>query len=146
MKWKLPLFSLLALLWGCATMPTGPTVQVMPAPGKPFEVFMAEDGLCRQWAERQMEERRRAKRPIRISPPGQLSERCSGRGWAPRSVPPRSHGRRRGNRGRAASLGEPRWQAARPIIPSGSSRDVRHSLPAMHVFQGEPGPRHAPAV
>jgi hypothetical protein len=37
-------------LAGCAPMPTGPSVAVMPAPNKPFEVFMQEDQLCRSWA------------------------------------------------------------------------------------------------
>ena len=40
----------LALLTACATVPTGPRVAVMPAPGKPFEVFVAEDRLCRDFA------------------------------------------------------------------------------------------------
>lgn len=35
-------------------MPTGPTAMVMPGPGKPFEVFMADDSLCRQWAQQQI--------------------------------------------------------------------------------------------
>ncbi len=39
---------------GCATIPSGPTASVMPAPGKPFEVFMADDQLCREWASRQI--------------------------------------------------------------------------------------------
>ena len=40
-------FSALALaLGGCATAPSGPRVAVMPAPGKPFEVFVEEDKLC----------------------------------------------------------------------------------------------------
>ena len=38
------------LLAGCAPMPTGPSVAVMPAPNKPFEVFMQEEQLCRSWA------------------------------------------------------------------------------------------------
>lgn len=37
-------------LAGCAQMPTGPTVTVMPGPNKPFEVFVADDRLCRDWA------------------------------------------------------------------------------------------------
>lgn len=41
--------SLLALT-GCAQMPTGPSVTVMPGPNKPFEVFVADDRLCRDWA------------------------------------------------------------------------------------------------
>jgi hypothetical protein len=47
---------MLALLFcsGCATLPTGPSVNVLPAPGKPFEQFMAEDALCRQYAEQQV--------------------------------------------------------------------------------------------
>ncbi|HZE90126.1 MAG TPA: YMGG-like glycine zipper-containing protein, partial [Rhizobacter sp.] len=38
------------LLAGCAQMPSGPTVTVMPGPYKPFEVFVADDHLCRDWA------------------------------------------------------------------------------------------------
>ncbi len=43
--------ALAAVLAGCATAPEGPRVAVMPAPGKPFEVFVAEDRLCRSYAE-----------------------------------------------------------------------------------------------
>jgi hypothetical protein len=39
-----------AVLAGCASMPSGPTVNVMPGPNKPFEVFVADDHLCRDWA------------------------------------------------------------------------------------------------
>lgn len=39
------------VLAGCATAPSGPRVAVMPAPGKPFEVFVAEDKYCRNYAE-----------------------------------------------------------------------------------------------
>ena len=38
------------LVAGCAQMPTGPSVAVMPAANKPFEVFMQDDQLCRGWA------------------------------------------------------------------------------------------------
>lgn len=51
---KAKLVSALALvaagLAGCASVPTGPTVAVMPAPGKPFEVFQTDDFVCRQYA------------------------------------------------------------------------------------------------
>jgi uncharacterized protein YcfJ len=40
----------LLALAGCAPMPVGPTVAVMPGPHKPFEVFVADDRLCRDWA------------------------------------------------------------------------------------------------
>jgi hypothetical protein len=39
-----------ATITGCAQIPTGPTVSVMPGPNKPFEVFIADDKLCRDWA------------------------------------------------------------------------------------------------
>jgi len=38
------------VMGGCASMPTGPRVAVMPAPGKPFELFVQEDKICRQFA------------------------------------------------------------------------------------------------
>ncbi len=52
MKWtrNLVLFLAAAALGGCATMPAGPSVMVLPAPGKPFEVFQSEDFACRNWA------------------------------------------------------------------------------------------------
>jgi len=43
--------SLALILAGCASAPLAPRVAVMPAPGKPFEVFVAEERLCRQYAE-----------------------------------------------------------------------------------------------
>ncbi len=39
------------LLAGCATLPTGPDVAVMPGPGKNFDQFQADDRLCRDHAE-----------------------------------------------------------------------------------------------
>jgi uncharacterized protein YcfJ len=47
-------FLAVALLSGCSTMPAGPTVSVMPGPGKPFEVFQTDDYVCRQWALQQI--------------------------------------------------------------------------------------------
>ena len=56
MNWTRGFFIFLgmALLSGCATMPSGPTVAVYPGPGKPFEVFQADDYACRQWAQQQI--------------------------------------------------------------------------------------------
>ncbi len=50
----IPLFFVLAALCGCATLPTGPSVTVLPGPGKPFEVFQADDAACRGWAQQQI--------------------------------------------------------------------------------------------
>ena len=38
------------LLSACATIPTGPTVMVLPGGGKSFEQFQGDDAVCRQWA------------------------------------------------------------------------------------------------
>lgn len=50
---RFPAVVLLLTLAGCATLPTGPSVMVLPAPGKPFDVFQAEDASCRRWAQQQ---------------------------------------------------------------------------------------------
>jgi len=44
---------LLLVLAGCATVPTGPSVMVLPAPGKSFGEFQAEDANCKWWASQQ---------------------------------------------------------------------------------------------
>ncbi len=59
MKLRLNIFPFLTLLIiltvsGCATVPTGPSVSVMPGYGKSFEQFQADDAVCRQWAGRQI--------------------------------------------------------------------------------------------
>ena len=44
---------LLRVLTGCATVPSGPSVMVFPAQGKPFDQFQAEDANCKWWASQQ---------------------------------------------------------------------------------------------
>jgi hypothetical protein len=52
-KYKLlrlsPLAALL-LLGACATIPTGPSIMVIPGTGKSFDQFRADDAVCRQYA------------------------------------------------------------------------------------------------
>ena len=43
-----------ALLTGCATVPHGPSVMVLPGSSKSFEEFQADDAVCRQWASQQV--------------------------------------------------------------------------------------------
>jgi len=38
------------LLTACATMPSGPSVMVLPGTGKSFEQFLTDDAVCREWA------------------------------------------------------------------------------------------------
>ena len=46
--------TLLLLLAGCVTPPMGPTIPVMPAPYKPFEVFRQEQAECQGYASQQV--------------------------------------------------------------------------------------------
>src|SRR5262245_41350661 len=48
------LISVLVILTGCAEVPLGPSVAVMPAPGKPFDLFVSEESICRHYAEQQV--------------------------------------------------------------------------------------------
>ena len=41
------------LMTACATVPTGPSVMVLPGNGKNFEQFQGDDAVCRQWAAQQ---------------------------------------------------------------------------------------------
>lgn len=43
----------LVLFTGCATIPAGPTVMVLPGQGKGFDQFQSDDYACRQWATQQ---------------------------------------------------------------------------------------------
>jgi hypothetical protein len=52
-KQIIPAWTVLLMLWGCASAPTGPNVQVMPGPGKSFEAFQTDDAVCRQYAQQQ---------------------------------------------------------------------------------------------
>ena len=57
MKWArnlVVLFLAAVALSSCATMPTGPSVMVLPAQYKPFDVFRSEDFECRNWAAQQI--------------------------------------------------------------------------------------------
>ena len=40
----------LAVLAGCAMQPVGPTISVFPAPYKPFDVFLADQDECQDYA------------------------------------------------------------------------------------------------
>lgn len=51
-----PLVLVALSLFGCAVAPApaGPGVMVLPPPGKPLDLFRAEDYSCRQWASSQI--------------------------------------------------------------------------------------------
>ncbi len=52
MKSRQSIFLVILLLAasGCATIPSGPSVMVLPPTGKSFEEFRADDAVCRQFA------------------------------------------------------------------------------------------------
>jgi outer membrane lipoprotein SlyB len=45
---------LLGAVAGCATVPTGPGVAVMPGAGKTFDQFTQDDRACRDWAQQSL--------------------------------------------------------------------------------------------
>lgn len=45
--------SLALAVAGCASQPTRPTIAVMPAPNKPFEVFVQDQQACKAYAYRE---------------------------------------------------------------------------------------------
>ena len=51
-RWVL-LLPMIGVLSACATVPTGPSVMVLPGVGKPFDQFQVDDMLCRQFAQTQ---------------------------------------------------------------------------------------------
>jgi len=44
----------LTALASCAGHPVGPTVPVMPAPNKPFDVFQEDQAICKSFADQQI--------------------------------------------------------------------------------------------
>jgi uncharacterized protein YcfJ len=46
--------ALAVALAGCASIPTGPSVSVMPGPGKPFDLFNADNTICKEFARQQI--------------------------------------------------------------------------------------------
>jgi hypothetical protein len=48
------LLVIVSALSACATMPTGPSVMVLPGQGKTFDQFRADDAVCRQFAYQQV--------------------------------------------------------------------------------------------
>lgn len=48
---KIAAVSAVSLLAACAQQPLAPTVQVMPAPNKPFAAFQEDDVICRNYAQ-----------------------------------------------------------------------------------------------
>jgi hypothetical protein len=53
-RW-LGLFAAATVLIGCATMPAGPSVMVLPAPDAPFAAFQSDDDACKEWALKQIQ-------------------------------------------------------------------------------------------
>jgi hypothetical protein len=52
-RWSVLLLGL-GILSACTVLPTGPNVLVLPTVGKPMDVFQAEEGECRAYAQQQL--------------------------------------------------------------------------------------------
>ncbi len=140
-RWVLLLGSAVVALGGCATLPTGPSVMVLPAPGKSFEQFQAEDAVCRQWAAQQ------------VGPPGAPATQKTAVGAAVGTAIGAGLGAGlgalAGHAGTGAAIG-----AGTGLLTgaaAGANADqaagmecaapVRHGVPAVHVREGQPDPR-----
>jgi uncharacterized protein YcfJ len=53
-----------ACLAACVSAPQGPRVAVMPTPGKPLDLFAAEDQYCRSYAQQSLGPDRRAEAAV----------------------------------------------------------------------------------
>jgi hypothetical protein len=124
MKRSLILFVLAALVVpaACVTMPSGPTVAVMPGPEKPFEVFQEDDAVCRQWALQQ----------IGGAPPGESSGRSVAggaiAGTALGAGLGAALGAASGNAGAGAAIGAGTGLLAGTAVGSGSGYDAEYEL------------------
>ena len=54
-KHSAAMLTLLLALSACASEPMGPTVAVMPAAGKPFDVFQGDQAVCKGFASQQVQ-------------------------------------------------------------------------------------------
>jgi len=52
-RWGMLLLGLVSLS-ACTVLPTGPYVLVLPAVGKPLDLFQVEEGQCRAYAQQQL--------------------------------------------------------------------------------------------
>src|SRR6266700_7230198 len=71
------------LLTACATVPTGPSVLVLPGTAKNFEQFQTDDAVCRQWALQQT-----GTTPNEAGAASTVTGRRSVLRWVPGSGPP----------------------------------------------------------
>ena len=145
MNVKLLFIIILATITGCATIPTGPTLAVMPAPGKPFEVFVADDTVCRQFADRQ----------TGVNPQtAATQDTVSGAaiGTAVGAIAGVAIGAAAGNPGIGAGVGAgtgllagtASWCACRVWNRLHAATALQYCLRAMHVRQRKPNSRSCP--
>ena len=134
MKLPAAMLAPVLLLSACASEPLGPTIPVMPAPGKPFDVFQEDQALCKQNARPRSRVARSRPTTARSAP--QSSARCSGRDWARRSEADEE----------PRSVRAPVHWAARPLELAPRARGavkpaaaLRSYLCAVHVFPRQPG-------
>ena len=145
MKRRLNIFPFLTLLVilivsGCATVPIGPSVSVMPGTGKSFEQFQADDAVCRQWAAQQIGQT--TQQTINQNTvAGAAVGTVIGAGLGA------AIGAASGNPGIGAAHRSRKWSSCRDRLRStrraglwlGDTASVRYSIYAMYVCQGQPG-------
>ena len=122
------------LLSACATEPLGPTIPVMPAPNKPFDMFQGDQALCKQYASNEVQggAQQANNRQVGTAVIGTLLGAGLGAAIG-------------GGKVRRSAPGPVRWEA--PLSGRGQRKVLgqlqqRYNLVlrAVHVFPWQPGP------
>jgi hypothetical protein len=129
---------------GCATIPSGPSVMVLPGSTKNFEQFQMDDGLCRQWAAQQTgttNDQATAGSTVQGAAIGTLIGAAAGAALGAAAGNPAL--------GAAAGAGAGLLGGSAVGASRGDAGPLRSGVRAVHVRQGQPGaggPRLASAT
>jgi len=130
----------IVLLGGCASIPSGPSVMVLPGTGKTFEQFQTDDAVCRQWAAHSV-----GTEPNKAATESTVGGAAVGTvlGAAAGAL----IGAASGSPATGAAVGAGFGLLGGTAVGAGArcrllrvrARPLRHRVPAVHVRQGESG-------
>jgi hypothetical protein len=123
-----------ALVAGCESVPTGPSLMVLPGQGKSFEQFQADDAACRLWAAGRSPQQAPSGSAVGGAAVGTASGGSGDR--RRRRKPGGRRSRRSGRRfGRRDRHGRKCWRGRAHAVAA----PLRHDVRPMHVREGQSG-------
>jgi hypothetical protein len=136
----------LALFAGCAATPLGPTVQVMPGPGKSFDVFQADNASCKGFATDQVKGQADAANQRAVGAAALTTVLGAGLGAAT--------GAAFGNAGAGATIGAAAGASGGSAYGAGNSGNEQYGIQVQYdnafsqcmYAKGEQVPGYAPVV